>query len=151
MYFLALGRKIIYLDDWSMGNSSDSGKCSWSSGVGEDSTVQEDLGVSLSLLPLGNHGLLRSSGWGSEHGESMVGEGMGGVSSIGQGVGGVCDSGKDWRVVDERSGGGHHTAGSSKDGGLGISGPLAVVAITIRMTIISPVSSVSVTSVSVIS
>ena len=142
-----------------MGNSSDSGKCSWSSersGVGEDSTVQEDLGVSLSLLPLGNHGLLRSSGWGSEHGESSVGktgvgdmsgEGMGGVSSIGQGVAGVCDGGEDGRVVDERSGGGHHTAGSSKDGGLGISGPLAVV--TIRMTIISPVSSI-ISSVSVI-
>jgi len=162
------GSDVDRLDDWSMGNSSNSGE-GWSSersskrsGVGEDSTVQEDLGVSLSLLPLGNHGLLRSSGWGSEHGESSVGktavcdmsgEGVGGVSSIGQGVGGVCDGGEGGRVVDERSGGGHHTAGSSKDGGLGISGPLAVVTITIAIggSIITSVTPVSVSVITVVS
>merc|ERR1711981_1001198 len=105
----------------------------------QDSSVQEDLRVSLSLLPLGNHGLLSSSDWSSEHGESM----------IGQGVGGVSDVREDWRVVDERSGGGDHSAASSKDGGIGISRPLAIT-VTIRVTIISSVTSVSVSSVSII-
>merc|ERR1719189_3141166 len=80
----------------------------------------------------------------------MIGQWMGGISSIGQGVGGVSDVREDWRVVDERSGGGDHTAGSSEDGGLGISRPLSIVTITIRVTIISSVSSVSVSSITVI-
>merc|ERR550539_1228053 len=68
---------------------------------------------------------------------------------VGQRVGGVCDVREDWRVVDQRSGGGDHTAGSVKDGGLGISRPLAVI--TVRVTIVASVSPVSVSSVSVIS
>jgi len=146
------GRVDHRLDNWNMSNSPNSGKCSWSSkwsGVGEDSTVQEDLRVSLSLLPLGNDGLLSSSG-SSEHGETMVSQGMGGISSVGQGVGGVSDVREDWRVVDERSGGRHHTAGSSEDGGLSISRPLSITVTTIRVTIISSVSSVSVSSITVI-
>jgi len=143
------------LDHWNMSNSTNSGPNIWkSSWQGwQDSAIQEDLWVSLSLLPLGNHGLLSSS-WSSKHGESVIGEssiGLGGVSSIGQRVGGVCDVREDWGVVDERSGGGHHTAGSSKDGGLGISRPLAVITVTIRVTIVTSVSPVSVSPVSVIS
>jgi len=66
------------LDHWSMSNSTNTGKGSWSSGVGQtsvgqDSTIQEDLRVGLSLLPLGNHGLLSSS-WSSNQGESSIGE-----------------------------------------------------------------------------
>merc|ERR1712141_1924 len=75
---------------------------------------------------------------------------MGGVSSIGQEVGGVGDGRESWRVVDERSGGGDHTAGSIKDGGLSISRPLSIVTvttITIRVTIISSVSSVSIITI----
>ena len=65
--------RMIYLDHWSMSNSTNRGK-HWSS-VGQ-STIQEDLWVSLSLLPLGNHGLISSSS--SNQGESMIDDGMGG-------------------------------------------------------------------------
>jgi len=71
------GRDFHVLDHWNMSNSTNSGKGSWSSGVGQtsvgQSTIQEDLRVSLSLLPLGNHGLLSSS-WSSNQGESSIGE-----------------------------------------------------------------------------
>ena len=92
--------RMTYLDNWNMSNSPNSGPNIWnSSSVGQDSTIQEDLRVGLSLLPLGNHGLLSSS-WSSNQGESGKGEsGIGdmsgqgetsGVSSmVGQRVGGV--------------------------------------------------------------
>merc|ERR1711874_456033 len=68
---------------------------------------------------------------------------------VGHGVGGVGDGRDGRRVVDERSGGGDHSAASSKDGGLSISRPLAIVTVT-GVTIITPVSSVSVASVTVV-
>ena len=62
--------RMIYLDHWSMSNSTNRGK-HWSS-VGQ-STIQEDLWVSLSLLPLGNHGI-PSRSWSKKHGDSGIGE-----------------------------------------------------------------------------
>merc|ERR1712062_38126 len=76
----------------------------------------------------------------------MIGQWMGGVSSIGEGMG-VGDR-ESWRVVDERSGGRDHLAGSSQDGGLGISGPLAVVGIVV--TIVTSVASRASVTVSVV-
>jgi len=132
------------LDDWSVSNSSNRSKNGGSVGQG---TVQEDLGVSLPLLPLSNDGLISSrSSRSSKDGETMIGQWMGGVSSIGEGMG-VCDR-EGRRVVDERSGGRDHSAGSSQDGGLGISGPLAVV--TIGVTIVTSVASVASVTVSVV-
>jgi len=140
------------LDHWNMSNSTNSGPNIWkSSWQGwQDSAIQEDLWVSLSLLSLGNHGLLSSSDWEGSDGESVIGEGMGGVSSIGQRVGGVCDGRVGWIGVDDRSGGRDHTAASSKDGRLSIGRSLAIT-VTIRVTIVTSVSPVSVSPVSVIS
>jgi len=145
------------LDHGMMSNSPNSSKCSWSSqgsSVGEDGTVEEDLrlSLSLSLLPLSNHGL-RSSSWSSQDGETMVGEGVGSIASVGHGVSGVSDVREDWGVVDERGGGGHHSAGSSEDGGLSISGPLAVVtvAVAVGVTVVTSVASVAVAVISVVS
>merc|ERR1712004_139831 len=133
------------LDDWSVSNSSNRSKNGGSVGQG---TVQEDLGVSLPLLPLSNDGLISSrSSRSSKDGATMIDQWMGGVSSIGEGMG-VCDR-EGRRVVDERSGGRDHSAGSSQDGGLGISGPLAVV--TIGVTIVTSVASVASVTVSVVS
>merc|ERR1719225_2303168 len=148
------GRDLNTLDDWNVSNSSNSGKGSWSSkggSVGQDSAIQEDLGVSLPLLPLSNDGLISSSR-GSKDGET-IGQWMGGVSSIGEGMGGVGDGREGRRVVDERSGGRDHSAGSSQDGGLGISGPLAVVTITVTIgvTIVTSVASVTVSVVAIVS
>jgi len=151
------------LDHWNMSNSTNSGPNIWkSSWQGwQDSAIQEDLWVSLSLLPLGNHGLLSSS-WSSNQGESSIGEssigessisdmsGQGETSMVGQRLGGVCDGREGWRVVDERSGGRDHTAASSKNGGLSIGRSLAIT-VTIRVTIVTSVSPVSVSPVSVIS
>ena len=47
------------------------------------------------------------------------------IASIGHGVDGVSDVREDWGVVNQRTGGGDHSAASSQYGGLSISRPLS--------------------------
>ena len=113
-----------------MSDSTNSGECGRGrgDGVGMDSSTEQDLGVSFSLLPLSNHSLSSGSG-SSHHGDASIGVGKAGVGKGGggHGVGSIGEGGEDRGVVDEGGGGSEDSGGSTKDGGLGISRSLAVV------------------------